>query len=342
MGGGLARHELAGAVSAPGGLGTIGFQNPRALRAQVAAVRRTTERPVAVNLLLPFVRAAHFDAASEAEVVVTFWGAPQRRTSKVWIHQCASFEEALAACKAGADAVIAQGLEAGGHVRGTLPAAVLLAQLRDALPDDYPVLSAGGIAERSDVVSRLDHGAEAAVCGTRFLMTDESGAHPAYKGRLIDAQQTVLTELFGAGWPAPHRVVSSAATARWLAGDARGPRWLRALYRASSAGCVAGPRVQPTAVGRNSDADPAALRSPSSHRGRPDEPRRRRTPLRVRVHRTHPGHPPRPRHRPCTHALEHAPHLRTHLRAGPGHSRSACDGDASTTRRGWRSRRLSR
>jgi nitronate monooxygenase len=138
MGGGLARHELAGAVSAPGGLGTIGFQNPRALRAQVAAVRRTTERPVAVNLLLPFVRAAHFDAASEAEVVVTFWGAPQRRTSKVWIHQCASFEEALAACKAGADAVIAQGLEAGGHVRGTLPAAVLLAQLRDALPDDYP------------------------------------------------------------------------------------------------------------------------------------------------------------------------------------------------------------
>jgi nitronate monooxygenase len=278
MGGGLARHELAGAVSAPGGLGTIRFQNPRALRAQVAAVRRTTERPVAVNLLLPFVRAAHFDAASEAEVVVTFWGAPQRRTSKVWIHQCASFEEALAACKAGADAVIAQGLEAGGHVRGTLPAAVLLAQLRDALPDDYPVLSAEGIAERSDVVSRLDHGAEAAVCGTRFLMTDESGAHPAYKGRLIDAQQTVLTELFGAGWPAPHRVVSSAATARWLAGDARGPRWLRALYRASSAGCAAGPRVQPTAVGRNSDADPAALRSPSSHRWRPDEPRRRRTP----------------------------------------------------------------
>src|SRR3954451_2187208 len=145
MGGGLAPHELAGAVSAAGGLGTIGFLNPRALRAEGAAVRRITERPGAGNLLLPFARPAHFEAASEADVVVTFWGEPQRRTSKLWIHQCGSPEEARAAWKAGADAVIAQGVEAGGHVRGTAPAAVLLAQVRDALPDGYPVLSAGGI-----------------------------------------------------------------------------------------------------------------------------------------------------------------------------------------------------
>src|SRR3954447_24811898 len=109
MGGGLAQHELAGAVSAAGGLGTIGFLNPRALRAQVAAVRRATERPVAVNVLLPFARPAPFEAASEADAVVTFWGEPQRRTSKVWIHQCGSLEEARAAWQAGADAVIAQG-----------------------------------------------------------------------------------------------------------------------------------------------------------------------------------------------------------------------------------------
>jgi nitronate monooxygenase len=234
MGGGLAQHELAGAVSAAGGLGTIGFLNPRALRAQVAAVRRITARPVAVNLLLPFARAAHFEAASEADVVVTFWGVPQRRTPKLWIHQCGSLEEAQAARNAGADAVIAQGVEAGGHVRGMLPAAVLLARLRDALPDDYPILSAGGIAERSDVVARLESGAEAAVCGTRFLMTDESRAHAAYKARVLDADRTVVTELFGAGWPAPHRVVANAATARWLTGDSRGPAWLRALYRAGA------------------------------------------------------------------------------------------------------------
>jgi nitronate monooxygenase len=223
MGGGLARHELAAAVSAAGGLGTIGFQSPRALRAQVAAVRQITERPVAVNLLLPFARAEHFQAASEADAVVTFWGVPQRRTPKLWIHQCGSLEEAQAARNAGADAVIAQGVEAGGHVRGMLPAAVLLARLRDALPDDYP-----------DVVARLESGAEAAVCGTRFLMTDESRAHAAYKARVLDADRTVVTELFGAGWPAPHRVVANAATARWLTGDSRGPAWLRALYRAGA------------------------------------------------------------------------------------------------------------
>ena len=102
MGGGLAGHELAGAVSAAGGLGTIGFLAPGDLRAEVAAARRLTDRPLAVNVLLPFARRAHFEAASEAEVVVTFWGAPERRTAKVWIHQCGSPEEALAARDGGA------------------------------------------------------------------------------------------------------------------------------------------------------------------------------------------------------------------------------------------------
>jgi nitronate monooxygenase len=234
MGGGLAGHELAVAVSTAGGLGTIGFLAAGALRAEVAAARRLTDGPVAVNLLLPFARRAHFEAASESDVVVTFWGAPERRTSKLWIHQCGSLEEALAARGAGADAVIAQGVEAGGHVRGTLPAAELLAQVRDALPDEYPLLSAGGIADRADVRARLDAGAEAAVCGTRFLMSDESGGHPEYKARLVEARETVLTELFGAGWPAPHRVAPNDATARWLGADSRGPRWLRAFHRATA------------------------------------------------------------------------------------------------------------
>lgn len=234
MGGGLSRSPLAAAVSEAGGLGTIGFLAPDDLRTEIAKVRRLTERPVAANLLLPFAKAAHFEAASEADVVVTFWGKPKRRTSKPWMHQCGSVEEALAARDAGADAVIAQGVEAGGHVRGTLPAAELMAKVREALPDDYPVLSAGGVAAPADVEARLDAGAHAVVCGTRFLLSDESGAHPAYKARLVDEEETVLTELFGAGWPAAHRVVPNDATARWLGRDPRGPGWLRGLQRATA------------------------------------------------------------------------------------------------------------
>lgn len=234
MGGGLAGHELAAAVSAVGGLGTIGFLSPRDLRHEIAAARRLTDRPLASNLLLPFARRGHFEAASEADVVVTFWGEPERRTSRVWIHQCGSVEEALAAREAGADAVIAQGVEAGGHVRGTVPALELLARVRGAMPDAYPVLSAGGIVDASNVRGRLDAGAEGVVCGTRFLMTEESGAHPSYKARLNEARTTILTELFGAGWPAPHRVVPNQATARWLRKDVRGPGWLRLFHRATA------------------------------------------------------------------------------------------------------------
>ena len=139
-----------------------------------------------------------------------------------------------AAHEAGADAVIAQGVEAGGHVRGLVPASALLAQVRDALPDDYPVLSAGGVADAGDTRARLDAGAEAIVSGTRFLLSEESGGHPIYKQRLLEARETVLTELFGAGWPAPHRVVANQATDRWLSRDPRGPAWLRAFHRATA------------------------------------------------------------------------------------------------------------
>ena len=234
MGGGLSRHELAAAVSQAGGLGTIGFLSPDDLRAEIAVARRLTDRPVAVNLLLPFSRSAHFEAASQADVVVTFWGRPRRRTAKLWIHQCGSVAEALEAQRAGADAVIAQGSEAGGHVRGTMPAVSLLAAVRQSVSDTYPVLSAGGVAEPADLKGRLDAGADAVVCGTRFLMSEESGAHPEYKARLLDAQETFTTQLFGAGWPGRHRVVANQATRRWLRDDPLGPSWLLALQRASA------------------------------------------------------------------------------------------------------------
>jgi nitronate monooxygenase len=234
MGGGVSGHRLAAAVSEAGGLGTVGHMSPDALRHEIAAARRLTDRPIAANLLLPFARAGHFEAASDGDVVVTFWGTPRRRTAKPWWHQCGSVEEANAAHAAGADAVIAQGVEAGGHVRGELPALELLARIRAAVPPGFPVLSAGGASEPSDVRERLDAGAAGVVCGTRFLLSDESGAHPEYKARAVAAQETVLTELFGAGWPAPHRVLPNAATARWLRRDRRGPAWMRAVHRGTA------------------------------------------------------------------------------------------------------------
>jgi NAD(P)H-dependent flavin oxidoreductase YrpB (nitropropane dioxygenase family) len=245
MAGGLAGAELAAAVSEAGGLGTIGIMDPPRLAQALRRARDLTGRPLAVNLLLPFTRAQHWAAAREADAVVTFWGTPIRRTAGVWIHQCGSVAEAEAAHGAGADAVIAQGVEAGGHVRGTLPALALLEQVRAALSDDTPVLVAGGVAEVSDVRTALDAGAAGVVAGTRFLLSDESAAHGGYKRRLLASDETLLTELFSFGWPAPHRVVPNAATRRWLRGDPRGPRPVRVANGVSTVGA----RLLPMSAG---------------------------------------------------------------------------------------------
>jgi nitronate monooxygenase len=214
LGGGLSRHELAAAVSEAGGLGTIAVLGQEAIQGELAAARAQTDRPIAINLLLPFAERSWFEAAEAADVAVTFWGEPERRTGGIWIHQCGSVAEARAAHAAGADAAIVQGVEAGGHVRGSVPGLELLERARAALPPNYPLLLAGGIAERGDVERALDAGATAAVAGTRFLASAESRAHPEYKQRLLGAEETILTELFGLGWPAPHRVIANVATER--------------------------------------------------------------------------------------------------------------------------------
>jgi nitronate monooxygenase len=232
MGRGLAGAELAAAVSEAGGLGTLGILPADTLRGELAKAKQRTEKPIAVNLLLNLARKRHWEVAREADVVVTFWGSPRRRTEKPWLHQCGSVNEASAARAAGADGVILQGVEAGGHVRGTTPALELLRAARETLPDGYPLLLAGGIADAGDVRTAREAGAEAAVLGTRFLMSDESGARNAYKQRLMESRETVLTELFGVGWPnAPHRVIWNEAAERWLTGDRRGPRWVRTANR---------------------------------------------------------------------------------------------------------------
>lgn len=236
MGGGLSGADLAAAVSDAGALGTIGLADPRTLAREIAGARKLTANPIAVNLIVPLSRRAHWEAAADADLLVTHWEArPRRRTPMPWIHTIGNEEEALAALDAGADAVIAQGVESGGHVRGTIPALELLARVRSALPAEYSVLLAGGIADADDVRTALAAGASAAIAGTRFLASDESRAHAEYKRRLVDERETVLTELFGLAWPqAPHRVLENDATRRWLEGDERGPAAIRTLHRALS------------------------------------------------------------------------------------------------------------
>src|SRR6516225_8596304 len=173
--GGISRHELAAAVSDAGGLGTIaGVRAP--IAEEIAAARKITGRPIAVNLLLPFLRPGDAAQAAGADAIVTFWGEPRRLAKTTWIHQCGTVPEAKAAAAAGADAVIAQGVEAGGHVRGTRPGLELLERMRAAVK--IPVLAAGGIVDAQGVLAVLDAGAVAAVVGTRFLLSDECRAHP--------------------------------------------------------------------------------------------------------------------------------------------------------------------
>jgi NAD(P)H-dependent flavin oxidoreductase YrpB (nitropropane dioxygenase family) len=226
--GAVARHELAAAVSEAGGLGTIGgARAPIAER--LAAARALTSAPIAVNLLLPLLRPGDAEAASAADAIVTSGGRPRRLAAGTWIHQCGSVSEAKEAAASGADAVIVQGVEAGGHVRGVTPTLELLQQTRAAVR--LPILAAGGIADRHDVETVLQAGAAAAVLGTRFLLSVESRAHPEYKQRCLEATETILTELFGLGWPrAPHRVVPNAATDRWLSGGSRCPRWITTAH----------------------------------------------------------------------------------------------------------------
>jgi NAD(P)H-dependent flavin oxidoreductase YrpB (nitropropane dioxygenase family) len=128
--------------------------------------------------------------------------------------QVGSVEEARRAADAGCDLVIAQGVEAGGHVRGTVALFPLLAEVLEAV--SVPVVAAGGIASARSMAAALAAGAAAVRVGTRFLATAESGAHPDYLAALLAAGQTdtVLTTAFAVGWPdAPHRVLASALAA---------------------------------------------------------------------------------------------------------------------------------
>jgi nitronate monooxygenase len=254
MGGGVAGWELAGAVSAAGALGTVGIMAPSAFAvALTRAADLAPNRPVAANLLVPFVRPAHVQAciAAGAAVVVFHGGlAPRwfgslRDAGIPVLCTVGSTAQARRALDAGADGLVVQGVEAGGHLMGQDSLGPLLPQVVE-LAGRRPVLAAGGVVDATDVRRVRAAGAVAAVAGTRFLLTDESRAHPGYKQRVVAAERTLNTMLFGVGWPLAHRVVANAATDRWCARSERGPGWVRAASRVSA---PLGRRLPMTALG---------------------------------------------------------------------------------------------
>jgi nitronate monooxygenase len=221
---GNARRELAAAVSSAGALGMLGgVMQPAGLLAQeVDAVKREADGPVGVNFLMPFLDREAVEAVAErARVVEFFFGDPDVELVKVvrsggalaaW--QIGSGEEARAAEEAGCDFLIAQGVEAGGHVRGTTGLLPLLDDVLAAV--DVPVVAAGGVGTERGMAAALAAGADAVRVGTRFLAAEEADVHSSYVEALIEAgpEDTVLTEAFSTMWPdAPHRVLRSCVAA---------------------------------------------------------------------------------------------------------------------------------
>lgn len=231
--------ELVAAVSNAGGFGVLGGSGmqPDAIRAEIERTRALTDRPFGVNFIIAEDPSADIEedrelirdeiraAAGEGvAAVVLFWGDPapyveeaHRNGVKVLI-QVGSVEEAEAAAAAGVDAVIAQGVEAGGHVRGTTSVWELLPQTVEAI-SPVPVLASGGIGDGAGLARALSLGAQSVSLGTRFVASDEANVHPEYKRRVVasSAEDTVYTaDLYDVWWPdAPHRTLRNRTFEEW-------------------------------------------------------------------------------------------------------------------------------
>jgi nitronate monooxygenase len=215
--------QLAAAVTNAGGLGMLPGGTARAaLEDLLEELGSLTSGPFGVNFLVPFLDIESVEAAAaRAGLVEFFYAEPDARLVEhvhaggslaAW--QVGSAVEARAAEEAGCDLVVAQGMEAGGHVRGRVRLFPLLEQVRDAV--EVAVVAAGGIASGRDMAAALAAGADAVRVGTRFVAAIESAAHPRYVDALLraGAGDTVLTEAFGHDWPhAPHRVLRSCVEA---------------------------------------------------------------------------------------------------------------------------------
>ena len=192
----VAEYHLAAAVSQAGGLGIIGAANAPAewVRQQIQEVRKKTDKPFGVNIMLmsPYAEeVARVVAEEKVKVVTTGAGSPEKYMT-MWkeagicvIPVVASVALAKRMERCGADAVIAEGCESGGHI-GELTTMVLVPQVADAV--QIPVIAAGGIADGRGIAAALMLGAKGVQMGTHFIVTEECWVHENYKDMVIKAK----------------------------------------------------------------------------------------------------------------------------------------------------------
>ena len=219
---------FAAAVSNAGGLGTIPLwrADDVTLRRQVRKIKALTNKPFAVNLNLDFPVEERLEACLEEQVPIIsfFWGDPAGLVSRakaggaIVMQTVSTAEEARTAAQNGVDVVVAQGWEAGGHVRGSVATMALVPVVVDAVAP-MPVVAAGGIADGRGLAAALALGAAGVWIGTRFLASAEATIHPHYRQQILNASEsdTVhLHDLFDVAWPdAPHRVLRNKTVIAW-------------------------------------------------------------------------------------------------------------------------------
>jgi len=221
---GLAGPELAAEVSQAGGLGHLGALRvpPRILRQWIEQTRSLTSRPFGVNLVPqyggPEVFEATFQVVLETrpQVLSLFYGdfediIPRAKDAGiVTMVQVGSVGEAKKAVKDGADIIIAQGIESGGHIRAQIGLMALLPAIVD-IADGRPVIAAGAIHEARAVRAARCLGAQGVWSGTAFLVCDECNTNDAYKQKLIeadtDAPQYLTGYSYGWKYGTPHRAI---------------------------------------------------------------------------------------------------------------------------------------
>jgi nitronate monooxygenase len=226
--GSAASIELVAAVSNAGGCGSVAmtWTEPDEAAATVRRLRQLTNAPFCANFCLSF-RPRSLDAVLTAGVpIVTFsWGISlecirraQAAGATVGV-QIGSVSGARSAIAAGADFIICQGAEAGGHVQSTTRLIDLIAGVSE-LEAPVPLIAAGGLAGGDDVARVVARGADGVMLGTRFVATQESSAHPDYKSSIVAAQpnDTSFTWCFDGGWPySGHRVIRNKTLEVWEA-----------------------------------------------------------------------------------------------------------------------------
>ncbi|MEX0853724.1 MAG: nitronate monooxygenase [Bauldia sp.] len=228
--GGATSPALAAAVSNAGGLGmlALGWSPPDEMRQVIRATKALTRRPFGVNVVLTMPQEERVQVCVDEKVAVVsfFWGlagpvltaTAQRAGAKV-LHTVSSASQARQAVDDGADAVVAQGWEAGGHVAGKVTTLALVPTVVDAV-GRVPVIAAGGIADGRGLAAVMALGASGAWIGTRFLASPEAAIHPRYRDLLLAAKETDTEygTLFDVNWrDAPHRSLRNKTVTNWEA-----------------------------------------------------------------------------------------------------------------------------